>query len=239
MNPTYTYIILFLAAFISGASILLFKGISSSKNFQLLLPFSGAFLLAICFLHLIPELYEDYQKSVGLYILLGFVIQVFLEIFSRGIEHGHFHAHEKNTIQFPYALFISLCIHAIIEGMALTDPHSHHHIKNNSLLLGIIIHKIPITIVLVTLFKSNHLSNATTAVALFLFSLSAPIGLWVANHYGTFNNSSPKILIAIAVGVFLHISTTILFETSENHKFNIKKYTIILLGLIAAVLTLQ
>jgi len=226
-------------AFASGISILLFKSISSSKNLKLLLPFSGSFLLAICFLHLIPELYEDYQKSIGLYILVGFVIQLFLEIFSRGIEHGHFHTHEKKAIQFPYALFISLCIHAIIEGMALTDPHSHHHFNNNSLLIGIIIHKIPITIVLVTLFKSNNLSNTITTIALLIFSLSAPLGLLIANQYGAIGNGSPKILIAIAVGVFLHISTTILFETSENHKFNIKKYTIIILGLIAAVLTLQ
>ncbi|MCO6500024.1 MAG: ZIP family metal transporter [Vicingus serpentipes] len=239
MSSTLIYITLFLAAFLSGTSILLFKGINDSKNLKLLLPFSGSFLLAICFLHLIPELYEDYQKSTGLYILAGFVIQLFLEIFSKGIEHGHFHVHEKKTIQFPYTLFISLCIHSVIEGMALTDPHSHHHFNNHSLLIGIIIHKIPITIVLITLFKSNNLSNTITTIALLLFSLSAPVGLFIANQYDKISSGSPKIFIAIAVGVFLHISTTILFETSENHKFNIKKYTIIILGLIAAVLTLQ
>jgi hypothetical protein len=32
------------------------------------------------------------------------------------------------------------------------------------------------------------------------------------------------------VGMFLHISTTIIFETSENHKFNLAKLTAILLG---------
>ena len=51
-----------------------------------------------------------------------------------------------------YALFISLCVHAIIEGMALTNPHSHHHhLESQSLLLGIVIHKIPIAIVLVSI----------------------------------------------------------------------------------------
>ena len=29
-----------------------------------------------------------------------------------------------------------------------------------------------------------------------------------------------NIILAIVVGMFLHISTTIIFETSENHKFN-------------------
>jgi zinc transporter ZupT len=238
MNFTYIYIILFSTAFLSGLSILLYKKISTSNNLKLLLPFSGAFLLAICILHLIPELYEDYRKSTGVFILLGFVIQIILEVFSKGIEHGHFHAHQKKTIQFPLALFVSLCLHATIEGMALSNPASHHHLHNQPLLVGIIIHKIPIAIVLVTLLKSNHLSNTITSIALLVFATCAPLGLFIANQYGSMENNNPRILIAIAVGVFLHISTTILFETSENHKFNIKKYTIIILGLIAAVLTL-
>lgn len=237
MNPVYIYTILFLTAFIGGFSILFFKNLSSSENLKLLLPFSGSFLLAICFLHLIPELYEDYTEGVGLFILAGFVIQLFLEIFSKGIEHGHFHVHTNKKIQFPYALFISLCLHAIIEGMALTNSHGHHHSGNQSLLIGIIIHKIPIAIVLVTLLKSSGLSNTITIIALFLFAITAPIGLYIANQYGEIGNSN--FLIAIAIGVFLHISTTILFETSENHKFNVKKFTIIILGLIAAVLTLR
>ena len=240
MNLTTTYIVLFITAFLSGLSILLYKKISSSENLKLLLPFSGAFLLAICILHLIPELYEDYKKSTGVFILVGFVVQIVLEVFSKGIEHGHFHAyaHQKKAIPFPFALFVSLCFHAIIEGMALSDPHSHAHLQSQSLLVGIVIHKIPIAIVLVTLLKSNNLSNVATAISLFIFAAAAPIGLFIAEQYGNLETANPHILMAIAVGVFLHISTTILFETSENHKFNVKKYTIIILGLIAAVLTL-
>jgi hypothetical protein len=32
------------------------------------------------------------------------------------------------------------------------------------------------------------------------------------------------------VGIFLHISTTILFESSENHRFNLIKFLVIILG---------
>ena len=39
-----------------------------------------------------------------------------------------------------------------------------------------------------------------------------------------------NILLAIVVGMFLHISTTIIFETNENHRFNLAKLTAILLG---------
>jgi hypothetical protein len=37
-------------------------------------------------------------------------------------------------------------------------------------------------------------------------------------------------IMAVVVGIFLHISTTILFESSENHRFNLIKFLIILLG---------
>ena len=238
MSLTLIYTLLFLSAFLSGISLLIFSKISPSKNLKLLLSFSGAFLLAICILHLIPEIYVDYQKSTGLFILLGFLIQLILEVFSKGIEHGHIHLHPKPEVVFPYALFLSLFVHSVIEGMALNHSNIGVDFNNQSLLFGIIIHKIPIAIVLVTLLKANKLQNGLIITALTFFALSAPMGLFLSDLYGEKHFGNPNFLIAIAVGVFLHISTTILFETSENHKFNIKKYTIILLGLIAATLTL-
>ena len=45
---------------------------------------------------------------------------------------------------FPWLLFISLSIHAILEGFPL---HS-----NENLLFGIIVHKLPIAIILTTFF---------------------------------------------------------------------------------------
>ena len=41
---------------------------------------------------------------------------------------------------------------------------------------------------------------------------------------------------AIVIGIFLHISTTILFESSEGHKFNLSKLIVIVLGVIVAFL---
>jgi formate/nitrite transporter FocA (FNT family) len=38
------------------------------------------------------------------------------------------------------------------------------------------------------------------------------------------------VILAVVVGIFLHISTTIIFETSENHKFNLLKLVSILVG---------
>jgi hypothetical protein len=41
-------------------------------------------------------------------------------------------------------------------------------------------------------------------------------------------------LNALVIGVFLHISTVILFESSEGHKFNLRKVVVIILGILIA-----
>jgi ZIP family zinc transporter len=38
------------------------------------------------------------------------------------------------------------------------------------------------------------------------------------------------------VGILLHVSTTILFESEEGHRFNIYKFASILLGIASAAL---
>ncbi len=237
MNEITTNIILFASAFISGLAVIVFK-LQFSKNLKLLISFSGAFILAICVLHLMPEIFRDYDKKIGIFILVGFVVQLLLEFFSDGIEHGHFHSHSKDLALFPYAIFISLCLHSFIEGMALIEGSHVHHDHNSSLLMGIVIHKIPVGIVLSTMILSKNISKTTFLVALTIFAISAPLGLYLAsNHILPFLGNS-KIILALAVGIFLHISTTILFESSEGHKFDLKKFAIIVIGFVLAIITL-
>tara|TARA_R110001592_G_scaffold72804_6_gene222493 strand:- start:347 stop:1054 length:708 start_codon:yes stop_codon:yes gene_type:complete len=235
MNDIIVYISLFLVAFLGGL-IVIWKKPKVTPNFKLLLSFSGAFLLAICFLHLIPELYHDYNPSIGLFILIGFVLQLLLEFFSQGIEHGHLHHHGNGKSNFPYTVFISLCFHALIEGMALTNPH--YHDDGQPLLLGILIHKLPVAIILCTLLLANGIKTSKLLISLIVFSLAAPIGLFMADELGHSIINNVNVFLALAVGIFLHISTTILFEASEGHKFHLKKFVTIMIGLIAAYLTL-
>lgn len=235
MSDIITYITLFSIALLGGL-LVVWKRPKISQNFKLLLAFSGAFLLAICFLHLIPELYENYSFSIGVYILIGFVLQLLLEFFSQGIEHGHLHVHKNERKQFPYTIFISLCLHSLIEGMALTDVHHHH--ENNSLLLGILIHKFPVAIILSTLLIAKNIKGSPLIISILMFALSAPVGLFLADKLEHSFVENINILLALAVGIFLHISTTILFESSEGHKFHLKKFVVIVLGLLLATIIL-
>ncbi len=222
-------ILLFLAVLVGIAVVLLLK--PSNKIIRLLLSFSGAYLLSVTILHLLPEVFEHTKntKQIGIIIIIGILIQSILESFSKGAEHGHLHIHAKDK-SFPWLLFISLCVHSFSEGVPI---HSHE----KSLLWAIVIHKIPIAIVLTSFFIHANYSKKIMIIFLSIFSLMSPLGLFLADKITFFTEYYIQIT-AFIIGVFLHISTVILFESSENHKFNLQKFIAILLGMLLTVVTL-
>lgn len=234
------YIFLFLSVIISGTSVLFIN--ISSRNLKLILSFSGAFLFAICVLHLIPEIYLSGTPNIGIYILIGFFAQILLEFFTEGIEHGHIHVHNHNGHNhqaFPYAMMIGLSIHSFLEGMPLSNTGTDTH---NSLLTGIIMHNIPIAMALMTMLLQSHISKKTAIFWLIVFALITPLGSFTSyaigeNMIGNISIYFDRIM-AVVVGIFLHISTTILFESSENHRFNLIKFIVILMGAGFAIVSM-
>ncbi|CAM1341005.1 ZIP family metal transporter [Tenacibaculum amylolyticum] len=228
-----SYLLLIGAVLLGGAIVLYTK--PNKRYNRLLLAFSGSYLLAVTVLHLLPEVYahsHDHEQfhMLGILILAGILVQSILESFSKGAEHGHVHLH-SNSNEFPWLLFISLCLHAFSEGLPI-------HNANDNLLWAIIVHKIPIAIVLTSFFLQAKFTKFQTFSLLFIFSLMSPLGYFLGETLPFFMEHHKEIT-AFIIGVFLHISTVILFESSENHKFNIQKFTAILLGIILSIVTLH
>src|SRR5690606_33268310 len=93
-------------AVIAGFLFVLFIRPQKEKIFKLLLAFSGAFLLSITVFELLPEVFEDHSgKGPGIFIMCGIFLQIFLEFFSKGAEHGHIHRSPGHK-SFPWMLFI-------------------------------------------------------------------------------------------------------------------------------------
>lgn len=216
--------ILPLLAVLIGYLIAKFLKPSSSSTFKLLLSFSGAYLLSVTVFELLPEVYEHSGKGIGVFILLGLLFQIILEFISKGLEHGHMH-HNPNTQQFPLMLLVSLGIHSLLEGFPLNES-SH-------LLYGVAIHKIPVAAILSIFLFNSKIGNIKAFLFLLLFALMTPLGSWLKLQF-EFIQTYAAYLNAIVIGVFLHISTTILFEASKNHKFNISKLAVIVGGILLA-----
>ncbi|MFI2743952.1 ZIP family metal transporter [Zhouia sp. PK063] len=221
------YILPILAVVIGFGFVTFFKP-KKGHYLKLFLAFSGAFLLSLTVFTLLPEVYHHNQnhseKYIGIFIMLGILLQIFLEFFSKGAEHGHVHL-DASKNQFPWLLFISLSVHSVLEGFPI-----HEH---NNLIYGILIHKIPVAIILSTFFIDSNLSNKKIAAFLILFSLMTPLGSFLAENISFIHQFYTEVS-ALVIGIFLHISTIILFESSEGHKFNISKLLVILLGIATA-----
>jgi zinc transporter ZupT len=196
----------------------------NKTNLKLLLAFSGSFLLSLTVMHLLPEVYESANPKIGIFIMIGILLQIILEFFSKGAEHGHVHGHEIMT-QIPWLLFISLCIHAFLEGF----PVSHHH----DLAVGIAIHHLPIAIILTTFFINASLDKKAILFFMATFAIMTPLGTFLSDYMPILNVYYTEIT-AIVIGILFHISSTIIFETSEGHKFNIAKVSMIIFGIALA-----
>ncbi|WP_461534469.1 ZIP family metal transporter [Sinomicrobium sp.] len=195
------------------------------KIFKLLLAFSGAFLLSITVFELVPEVFEDHSgKTPGIFIMCGIFLQIFLEFFSKGAEHGHIH-HSPGHKSFPWMLFISLSIHSVLEGIPI-----YHH---NTLIYGIVIHKLPIAIVLTTFFVNSNIDKWKMMAFMILFAFMTPLGTFLSTNLHLIEEFYMPIN-ALIIGIFLHISTIILFESAEGHKFNITKLVVIIAGILTA-----
>jgi len=198
---------------------------SINLGVKLLLSFSGAFLLGIILFEFLPDVYAESPADTGLYIALGLLLQLLLEFGSKGAEHGHIH--QKGEIKFPWWLFVSLAIHAFIEGIPIGE--------NKTLLYGIFIHKIPIALIISSFLTASKMPRWKIAAFLIGFALMTPLGALAKNLIPDIETYSTQIN-AFVVGILLHVSTTILFETSKNHQFNASKFGVILLGFLLSYL---
>ncbi len=249
------FILLFLSVAVGIGLGYLIKP-DNKNSIKLLLSFSGAYLFAIVIFHLLPELYQPHNhfpedlivlddvKTIGLFIAAGFLFQIVLEFFSGGVEHGHIHTHNYREGIVPFSLYLSLCIHALFEGMPLdtitgnffyggcTAGEIHSH--DSSLLYGIVLHKIPVSMMLFAFFRQLKIKTSTNILLLFVFALMAPLGMFIAE----FIPQNHTYITAIVTGIFLHISTTILFESSANHRFNLIKIATVIGATLLAWATL-
>ncbi len=234
------YIVPFVSVLAGIGAALLLKP-SNKKSLKLLLAFSGAFLLSLTVLHLLPEVYEatlhaggheGHEHShehgaghtIGIFIMAGIIFQIILEYFSQGAEHGHVHNHGHHH-GMPWLLFISLCIHALLEGM----PVSHHP----DMAWGIGIHHFPIAIILTAFFINSGMKKVSVLLFMVAFAAMTPLGTMLSGQLTIAEEYYPYIS-AVVVGILFHISSTIIFESGEDHKFNLAKLLSIGLGVVLA-----
>jgi zinc transporter ZupT len=243
VNTLNSILALSLPVIITGIFAMYFK--LNQNIFKLVLAFSAAYLFSTTIMHLLPEVYSSNNfKYVGLFIVVGFSAQLFIENFSTGLEHGHSHHHSDVCKKhFPYGIIIGLMVHSFLEGLPVYHSdgvytEAGHDHSNHQLIFGLVLHNIPISFLFVALLKEHGVKFFSVVFFLVLFSLMAPLGFLFSYMVHSFQFlqviSYQYIADAVVIGIFLYISTAILFETSDEHKYSPSKIISMLIGIALA-----
>lgn len=239
-------LVLFFTVVLSGWLVRFFPT-ENNRWIKTALAFSGSYLFTITITHLLPDalMSSPDPHYVGYWVLAGFFLQLVLELFSHGIEHGHLHhTDEPHDHAIPFLLLGSLFIHSFLEGAILVEGgrghHGHHHHDNNfySILIGIAAHHVPAAFALMSVLVSRMHNFRKAFGWLLIFAIGSPLGILASNFLVGHEALGGKFYVALTglvAGNFLHISTTILFETSPEHRFNRGKIIATILGALLAL----
>lgn len=224
MNLPATLIAFFALPLVAGGVVHRIE--PNERWLRLLLSFSGAFLLGVAVLHMLPELYEQGGAAIGLWLLGGFLLQTVLEFFSHGIEHGHMHGHPEKAV--PLMMMASLCTHSFVEGLPFGDARVSGDLP---FLLGVLLHKAPMAIALAAVLWRSNTGGVRRWGILATFAAAAPLGIltgtWLGAGTGTLVLQHA---LAVAIGMLLHISTTIIFESAPDHRFHLARFAAVMAG---------
>lgn len=209
--------------------VFLGKYFGSKQQFaKNLLILSAGFLITICLNEVFPEVYETGGHNIGIFVILGVLIQMLLENLTKGFEHGHVHHDSDDHSIIPIALIAGLFVHAFIEGI----PLSHEKETLSPYLLGILFHNIPISFVLGSFLAHSKNFSTKFWVIVSVFALASPLGMLLGRY---FDEDLKVYFLAVVGGIFLHISSVIIFESNKNHKMDWQKIILVMVGVALAL----
>jgi len=234
----YYSLLLFIIT-LAGGSLPLWTKKTEGTGSAYLLAFSGSFLLSITFLHLLPETFTDAPGKAGYLLLAGFFVQLLIQRFTHGAEHGHTHLDEHHI---PLtSILLGLSLHAFMEGLPLGFTYQDK-VATPSLYLAVAAHKLPEAMLVVNLVMHTR-SKGAARIILLLFALVTPVASLLTYFAGEHYEQAKGIIILllpVVAGSFIHIATTIFFESgTKRHALNSRKTLAIIAGVCLGLLTLM
>lgn len=234
----WEYLLLLLTPLIGGIPAF-YLGNKQPKLVRYVMLFNGAFILGVVLVQLLPDLFAKGDHYTGLWMLMGFGLQMLLEEWSGGIEHGHVHTHGKNARWLAFSIMLGLCLHALIEGLPLggyrnfmdtmmekSGDNQFYH-----LLMSITVHNIPAAFALTSFLLMSGLRKWWTLILLLVFASMTPLSAWFAQFFFQ-DPEILMILLSVVTGNLLQIGSTILYENDAHtsHHFSWKKWLALALG---------
>ena len=106
--------------------------------------------------------------------------------------------------------------------------------------MGLILHKFPVAFVLMSLLDALGVNRIKQWLALAFFGITPLLGMLfydvLLHSDSAISAVLPQYAGGLLIGILLHISITILFETGDGHRFNRNKMLVTIAGLAMAFL---
>ncbi|MDD5198110.1 MAG: ZIP family metal transporter [Candidatus Gracilibacteria bacterium] len=181
---------------------------------NLLIALGAGSMLAVSLVHILTESLES--SNIAIYAFMGGFLIIYLveELLTK---HRNDHKHGDHTHEDPHEHYnhvalvtlIAIFIHTIFDGLGIRAGFGISSILGYSILFGVVIHQIPISLSLAAIFQESGFQRKTQIGALVLFALAAPIGFYLSDVLLSYTGEiSTALLTAFAGGSLLYVSAT-------------------------------
>lgn len=205
-----------IAAFadVIGGALTVFKKLND-KEILIITGLGAGFLLGATLLDRLPESIKELPTSAPIYIMIGYLALLLI-----GQYHTHRHIEEPaidkdltakvNIIHSKTALisFIGLLFHTFMDGVIIAGAFTLSHTTGLLIFVAITMHKIPEGFSMATISLSAGTSRKRALLTSSALALSTMVGALITLFVGDISGHVVKILMALATGTFLYVSTT-------------------------------
>ena len=201
-----------------GIFTLSIKNSSLKKIVIHFLSFSAGALLGDVFIHLLPEIVQEYGFTfrISIFVLVGILISFLIEKIIHW-NHCHHTTKEKNNIHpVAYLNLIGDAVHNLLDGIIIGASYLVNIPVGMATTIAVIFHEIPQEIGDFGVLIHGGFSKSKALLLNFLTGLTSVIGAILALLIGSYVNSITLILIPIAAGNFIYIASSDLIP--ELHK---------------------
>jgi len=199
--------------------------------------FAAGVLIAVPFLHIIPEALKMYSRAPAC-LLAGFLVLHLTNRYLEGFVCG-----KERDISCTLGVMAALGIgfHSFVDGVVYSVTFSASIFTGVLAATGMILHEFPEGIITFLLLKQSGLNARTSALYAFLaVALSTPLGMLVSYPFiSGLGKSTLGMLLALSAGALVYVGAThLLPEAERTHK----KYSLLALFsgiLVVVVMTIS
>ena len=190
-----------------GVFTLVIKKAQLSKILLWLVSFSAGALFGGAFIHLLPEVVEEYgfTTMVSTYLLLGILVFFVLEKF---IHWRHCHIPTSKRHPHPLAVMnlVGDGMHNLIDGMIIGGAYLANFALGVTTTVAVILHEIPQEIGDFGVLLHAGMKKAKALFFNFLSALTAVLGVVISLSIGTRLEGYLLFLLPFTAGGFIYIA---------------------------------